>query len=138
MKPTAARTRIATTPSSFRTVFIFALLPFCPHLQYSDAVPETNSDHATTGGDPGRTPVTTETRLALVLSGGGARGAYQAGVLRGLARRIPDLRFSIITGVSAGAINATFIAAHPGSLAEAAADLSDLWASLRVEDIFRV
>ncbi|HEX6902727.1 MAG TPA: patatin-like phospholipase family protein [Thermoanaerobaculia bacterium] len=76
--------------------------------------------------------------LALVLSGGGARGAYQAGVLRGLARRLPHLRFSIITGVSAGAINAAFMAAHAGSHAEAASELCDLWAGLTVEDIFRV
>lgn len=77
-------------------------------------------------------------QLALVLSGGGARGAYQAGVLRGLARRLPDLRFSIITGVSAGAINATFIAAHPGTPVEAAGELCDLWTGLQVENIFRV
>lgn len=76
--------------------------------------------------------------LALVLSGGGARGAYQAGVLRGLARRLPALRFSIITGVSAGAINATFMAAHPGSVAEAAGELCDLWMGLQVENVFRV
>jgi NTE family protein len=76
--------------------------------------------------------------LALVLSGGGARGAYQTGVLRCLARHFPGLRFSIITGVSAGAINATFVAAHAGSLAEATAELCDLWGRLRVEDIFRV
>lgn len=76
--------------------------------------------------------------LALVLSGGGARGAYQVGVLRGLARRLPGLRFSIITGVSAGAINATFMAAHPGSLAEAASELCDLWVGLTVERVFRV
>src|SRR5436305_101041 len=48
--------------------------------------------------------------LALVLSGGGARGAYQTGVIRRLAQRFPDLRFAIVTGVSAGAINASFIA----------------------------
>ena len=83
-------------------------------------------------------PEPAKAHLALVLSGGGARGAYQAGVLRGLARRLPDLRFSIITGVSAGAINATFIAAHPGSLVEAASDLCDLWMGLQVENIFRV
>jgi NTE family protein len=76
--------------------------------------------------------------LALVLSGGGARGAYQTGVLRGLARRMPDLRFSIITGVSAGAINAAFIAGHPGTLAEATADLTEVWAGLEVEDVFRI
>src|SRR5687768_1939029 len=80
----------------------------------------------------------TRARLALVLSGGGARGAYQAGVLRGLARRLPELHFSIITGVSAGAINATFMAAHPGSPAEAAGELCDLWRGLQVENIFRV
>jgi NTE family protein len=76
--------------------------------------------------------------LALVLSGGGARGAYQAGVLRRISRGFPDLRFSIVTGVSAGAINASFIAAHPGSLAEAMEDLCGIWCNLQVEDIFRV
>src|SRR5918992_821268 len=76
--------------------------------------------------------------LALVLSGGGARGAYQTGVLRCLARNLPDLNFSIITGVSAGAINAVHYAARPGSLAEATCELCDTWARLRVEDIFRV
>ncbi|HYR47115.1 MAG TPA: patatin-like phospholipase family protein, partial [Thermoanaerobaculia bacterium] len=44
--------------------------------------------------------------LGLVLTGGGARAAYQVGVLRGLARHFPDVQFDIITGVSAGAINA--------------------------------
>ena len=76
--------------------------------------------------------------LALVLSGGGARGAYQTGVLRCLARHFPGLRFPIVTGVSAGAINAAFIAAHPGSLAEATAELCEIWSGLRDEDIFRV
>ncbi|MFL6260890.1 MAG: patatin-like phospholipase family protein [Thermoanaerobaculia bacterium] len=76
--------------------------------------------------------------LALVLSGGGARGAYQAGVLRRLSQCLPDLRFSIITGVSAGAINASFIAAHPGPLAEAMDELCGIWSHLQVEDIFRV
>ncbi len=76
--------------------------------------------------------------LAIVLSGGGARSAYQAGVLRGLARNIPSLRFPIIVGVSAGAINAAFLAAHSGSPLEATEDLARLWASLHVEDIFRL
>lgn len=76
--------------------------------------------------------------LGIVLSGGGARAAYQAGVLRGLARQIPDLCFPIITGVSAGAINATFLAAYPGPMAEGAVELSRLWGGLEVENIFRV
>ncbi|HEY0510662.1 MAG TPA: patatin-like phospholipase family protein [Thermoanaerobaculia bacterium] len=98
------------------------------------------SDHATGAGRPA-SDASDEAPggdLALVLSGGAARGAYQTGVLRCLARRLPELRFSIITGVSAGAINATFLAAHPGSLAEATADLCQVWAGLRVEDIFRI
>ena len=51
-------------------------------------------------------------RLALVLTGGGARAAYQVGLLRWLGRRTPELRFDIITGVSAGAINACYLAGH--------------------------
>jgi NTE family protein len=95
------------------------------------------SDHATTPSPPARDgPAGGD--LALVLSGGGARGAYQTGVLRRLSQRFPDLRFSIITGVSAGAINASFIAAHPGPLAEAMDELCGVWSCLQVEDIFRV
>ena len=76
--------------------------------------------------------------LAIVLSGGGARAAYQVGLLRALARAAPRLRFSIVTGVSAGAINAVFLAAHPGSLADAADQLSRLWKDLPVEKVFRI
>ncbi|HEX5757982.1 MAG TPA: patatin-like phospholipase family protein [Thermoanaerobaculia bacterium] len=75
--------------------------------------------------------------LAIVLTGGGARAAYQVGMLRCLGRAVPELRFPIITGVSAGAINATYLAAHPGPLGESAPTLSELWAKLEVEDIFR-
>ena len=44
--------------------------------------------------------------LAIVLDGGGARAAYQVGLLRCLVKNRPDLDLPIITGVSAGAINA--------------------------------
>ena len=50
--------------------------------------------------------------LALVLSGGGARAAYQVGVLRFLAREFPTVVPDILTGVSAGGINAAFLAAR--------------------------
>ena len=76
--------------------------------------------------------------LAIVLSGGGARAAYQAGVVRGLARHLPETRFPIIVGVSAGAINAAFFASHPGPLFEAADELCHLWSGLHVENIFRL
>jgi len=76
--------------------------------------------------------------LALVMGGGGARAAYQAGCLRAISKRFPDLRFPIITGVSAGAINAVHMAAHPGTFAEAAEDLTRLWESLSIDRVFRV
>jgi NTE family protein len=82
-------------------------------------------------------PSSTPQDLALVLGGGGARAAYQAGVLRGLARNRPGLRFPIVTGVSAGAINATFLASFEGTTVEAADALTDLWSSLTVDNVFR-
>jgi NTE family protein len=76
--------------------------------------------------------------LAIVLDGGGARAAYQVGLLKGLVHRRPDLKLQMITGVSAGAINAAFLAAHPGPLPKTIEDLSRLWSTLTVEDVFRV
>jgi len=78
------------------------------------------------------------TALALVLSGGGARGAYQAGVLRGIGKLLPDLRVPILVGVSAGGINTVFLAAHPGPLGEAAAALEQVWRGLETANVFRV
>ncbi len=75
--------------------------------------------------------------VAIVLSGGGARAAYQVGLLRCLADLVPEYRFPIVTGASAGALNAVFLAANPGGLAEASRDLSRLWRNLRIEEVFR-
>lgn len=75
--------------------------------------------------------------LALVMGGGGARAAYQAGVLRYLSRRFPHLQAPIITGVSAGAINAAHLAAHHGTFRQATDELFHLWSSLNVEHVFR-
>ncbi len=76
--------------------------------------------------------------LAFVMSGGGARAAYQVGALRWLARRFPGLSVPILTGVSAGAINTAFLAVHVGSFAERVERLSEIWRALSVEDVFRV
>lgn len=76
--------------------------------------------------------------LALVLGGGGARGAYQVGVLAGLAERLPGLAFPIIAGTSVGAINTVYLAAHLGALGEAVAGLRDAWAGLTSEGVFRL
>jgi NTE family protein len=77
-------------------------------------------------------------KLALVLPGGGARAAYQVGVLAALAERLPELEFPILTGVSAGAINTIYLASHPGSLAQAVTGLQGAWRELTTERVFRV
>src|SRR3954470_15059902 len=76
--------------------------------------------------------------LGLVLTGGGARGAYQVGVLRWMARHYPDLKIPIITGVSAGAVNTAKLASHPGTFAQAVDEMTHLWGELTVDHVFRV
>ncbi len=80
----------------------------------------------------------TSSDLALAMAGGGARAAYQVGVLRALVRRIPEFEVPILTGVSAGAINAAHLASHTGTLREKVEDLVHLWASLDVPNVFEV
>ena len=76
--------------------------------------------------------------LGIVMGGGGARAAYQVGLLRCLARRFPELSVPYITGVSAGAINAAHMAAHHGSFLQAVEELTHLWGNLHTSDVFRV
>lgn len=87
---------------------------------------------------PATARVTDRGELALVLTGGGARGAYQVGLLRYLARTYPHLRIPIQTGVSAGAINIALLAQHHGTFRQAVDELAGLWAELIPEKIFRV
>jgi NTE family protein len=82
-------------------------------------------------------PAAATNGLALTLTGGGARGAYQAGVLERLGQAVGDLEFGIVTGVSAGAINAAFLANHRGTFGEASRDLSRLWAAISSEEVLR-
>ena len=76
--------------------------------------------------------------LALMLSGGGARAAYQVGFLRLLAREFPEVMPSILTGVSAGGINAVYLAARQEPFAEKVENLANVWAGIRIEDVFKV
>ena len=76
---------------------------------------------------------------ALALTGGGARAAYQAGVLRGIARHLPAFRPQILTGVSAGALNGAFLAASAHRpFAEAVAELVDVWRQLEADHVYRL
>jgi NTE family protein len=76
--------------------------------------------------------------LAMVLGGGGARGAYQVGVLRGIAKRYPHLHVPILVGVSAGALNTVHLAAHDGTFGDAMERLVEHWLSLTPDRVFRV
>lgn len=76
--------------------------------------------------------------LALVLSGGGARAAYQVGVLRTLARQCPGVVPDILTGVSAGGINAAFLAMHQSPFDDKVEQLAQMWAGLHIDHVFRV
>jgi len=76
--------------------------------------------------------------LALVMSGGGARAAYQVGFLRALAHHHKEIHFPIITGVSAGAINAAYLANESGSFKSNIENLADIWAELTIDHVFRV
>lgn len=73
-----------------------------------------------------------------MLSGGGARGAYQAGVMKGLGEILPEdkLHFDIISGVSAGAINAAYLAATSHDMHQAVEGLANLWNKLNSSDIY--
>jgi NTE family protein len=80
-------------------------------------------------------------KIAVVLSGGGARGAYEAGVLYYIVEKLPEVlghpvRFQILSGSSVGAIHACFLAGHagePGALAE----LIDIWRAFEIETVLR-
>ena len=75
-------------------------------------------------------------RNALVLSGGGARAAYQVGCLRQIAREIPEYRPKIITGVSAGAINAVYLASFQGQWSNAVDSLMETWLQLETRKVY--
>lgn len=79
-------------------------------------------------------------KVGLVLPGGGARAAYQVGVLRGLAEMLPQdavLPFSIIAGTSAGSINAALIACHAQDFRHGVAYLDHVWREISSEKVFK-
>ena len=83
-------------------------------------------------------------KTALFLAGGGARAAYQVGVLQAIfsllsetgwpAERNP---FAIVCGTSAGAINATAFASRADNFEESVTHLLNVWRNLNVEQVYR-
>jgi len=82
-----------------------------------------------------------EDREALVLAGGGARAAYQAGVLRAISDWLPEdmpCPFEVLVGTSAGAINAAALAARSQRLRDGVAALEKVWSNFSVDQVFDV
>ncbi len=86
----------------------------------------------------------------LILMGGGARAAYQVGVLKGIAAILRDARrgldpsiaqghnpFQIVVGTSAGAINAAALACRADNFQEAVAQLVNVWENFHAEQVYR-
>ncbi|MCF6300711.1 MAG: patatin-like phospholipase family protein [Proteobacteria bacterium] len=84
-------------------------------------------------------PKKNTSKIALMLPGGGARGAYQVGVLKAIMQFLPkdSTPFSIITGTSAGAINATVLASYATNLPLGAQNLEKFWTSIHCKDVYR-
>ena len=91
-----------------------------------------------------QTPATRPTKTGLVLTGGGARAAYQVGVLKAISATLveqgwPEAAnpYDIICGTSAGAINATALACHADAFGEGLQKVVKIWENFRAEQVYR-
>ncbi len=86
--------------------------------------------------------MTKKDEYALVLSGGGARGAYQAGAIRALYEICKEVGhfhlFRNLVGVSAGAINAAYLASEADNLDRATQNMCQMWRTLTSSDVFKM
>lgn len=78
-------------------------------------------------------------KVGLVLPGGGARGAYQAGVLKAVSDMLPSTGnpFPVVSGTSAGAINATVVANNAMNFHKGIDDLVRVWGNFHCEQVYR-
>ena len=82
----------------------------------------------------------TESRTALILTGGGARAGYQAGVLKAIRELLPEPRrnpFPILCGTSAGAINAASMAVWAEDFAAGVDNLLQVWENFSARQVYR-
>ncbi|MEZ5491947.1 MAG: patatin-like phospholipase family protein [Gammaproteobacteria bacterium] len=80
-------------------------------------------------------------KIGLILSGGGARAAYQIGVLRAIANILPGGTrnpFHVISGTSAGALNGVALATHAHRLRTGVRTLEYVWKNISSEKIYRL
>lgn len=83
---------------------------------------------------------TNDKKIGLVLSGGGARAAYQVGVLKAIIRLLPQDTpnpFQVISGTSAGAINAVALASYASHYRQGIQRLEHTWKNFSCDQIFR-
>src|SRR5207245_4461472 len=109
---------------------------------HRSTTPRSQMEGHTTVPELGHGSPLSASKTGLVLVGGGARGAYQAGVLQGLAEIVGERfgdrpPFDVVTGISAGAINAAYVASRADRMAEASAGLAALWGALRIDRAMR-
>lgn len=82
----------------------------------------------------------TESRTALILTGGGARAGYQAGVLKAIREMLPEPRrnpFPILCGTSAGALNAASMAVWAEDFAAGVDNLLEVWGNFSANQVYR-
>jgi len=80
-------------------------------------------------------------KIGVIMSGGGARAAYQVGVLKAVSRILPaniPNPFPIICGSSAGAINAASLAVYANNFQQAVRRMEHVWGNFHVQQVFRV
>lgn len=78
---------------------------------------------------------------ALMLSGGGARGAYHVGVLKAIAEWLPEdapLPFEILCGTSVGSMLAAILATHANSFQQGVTTLDRVWSNFTIDQVLRV
>lgn len=92
--------------------------------------------------DQGHNQLEPADRPSLVLSGGGALGAYEVGIIRYVAERVlpelPPTGLGYICGTSIGAINAGFVAGYSHDLQRGVQAISDVWSSLALQKMIPI
>lgn len=95
--------------------------------------------HSTRFG-PGLNSARMKKRVGLILTGGGARAAYQVGVLKAIAEFLPRRAhnpFPVICGISAGALNAATLAVNVQSFRKGVRYLDNIWKNFHADQIYR-
>ena len=93
-----------------------------------------------TESDPAVAGTAAKSKAGLILTGGGARAAYQVGVLKAVRELLPmpeENPFDILCGTSAGAINAATLAVYADNFDAAVSNLLEVWENMHVRHIYR-